>query len=141
MANETAKRDDNRIPVVLGTGNDADAETLRLIVDPTTKRLLVESLTEADGHGSAGDGTTTVDGAGTRVQMANITVKRVFIQASMANSGIIVVGGATCVAAEATRRGIALFKNQGVWLYINNLNLLYLDSTEDGDKAHYYYEV
>ena len=141
MSDEVAKRDANRVPVGLGTGNDADGEVLRLLVDPATKRLLVESLTEADGHGAVGDGTATVASAGTRVQMTNVTVKRVFLQASMANTGIIVVGGVTCVAAEATRRGIALYKNQGVWLYVNNLNLLYLDSTQDNDKVHYYYEV
>lgn len=142
MAKQVAKRDDNRVPVNLGTGNDSDAETRRLLVDPTSNRLLVDSEAEAVGHGEVGDGTTTVASAGTRVQLSTSSVpcKRVFLQANKGNSGILVVGGVTCVAAEATRRGIALIKHSGIWIYVNNLNLLYIDSTGAGDKAHYYYE-
>lgn len=142
MVGEVAKRDENRVPVTIVIGNDADAEVYQLLADVTTKRLLVDSLDEVIGHGAVGDGTRTVASAGTRVQLSTSSVpcKRVFIQASKANSGILVVGGVTCVAAEATRRGIALIKHSGIWLHVNNLNLLYIDSTGAGDKAHYYYE-
>src|SRR4051794_6704976 len=91
--------------------------------------------------GTPGDGTATVTTAGTPVQLPNIPVRKVVIQALESNSGTIVVGSSTVVAAVATRRGMALYPTNSVDLNVNNLNLIWIDSTASGDKIHYYYEV
>jgi len=105
-------------------------------------------LLDEDGHlqvdvlsgGGVGDGTLTISTAGTRVQLPNISCKKVFIQAHESNTGTIVVGGSTCVAALEGRRGIALYPSQGQWFEVNNLNLLYVDATDNNDKITYIYE-
>lgn len=142
MADETAKRDLNRITVLLGIGDDADLEIIQIRVDPTTKRLLVDALTELGGHSTVGDGTQTVTTAGTRVQLSatSVSCKRLIIQAMDNNSGTIVVGGSTCAAAVGSRQGLALYSSQSAVFLVDNLNLLYIDSTESGDKVSYYYE-
>jgi len=43
MANENAKRDENRVTTLLGVTNDVDQEIRRLRVDPTTGRLKVSA--------------------------------------------------------------------------------------------------
>lgn len=48
MADQVAKRDDNRIPTLLGVTDDASAELRRLLVDPTTGRLLVSAVISSD---------------------------------------------------------------------------------------------
>lgn len=96
--------------------------------------------TETEGSGAVGTGTKTVTTAGTRVQMTAQACRRVFIQALSSNSGVLVIGGAAVVAAEATRQGLALYATQGAYFNVNNMNLLYIDSTSNGDKCHFYYE-
>ena len=97
---------------------------------------------EKEGSGAVGDGTKSVTTAGSAVQLSStsVTCRKVWIQASSANTGVIVVGGSTVVAAEATRRGRALWPTQGDWFNVNNLNLLYIDSTVNGEKVNFYYE-
>ncbi len=137
---EVFKRDDNRVPVGAGIGNDSNQDTLMFRLDPTNKRLLTESLIQQDGYDTASDGTATVTTAGTRVQLPNTSCKRVIIQAHESNTGTIIVGGSTCVAALVGRRGFALYATQSCVFYVSNLNLLYIDSTESGDKIIYYVE-
>ena len=93
------------------------------------------------GYGGIGDGQETVTTAGTRVQLPDIACSRVRIQSHPANSGEVVVGGANVVASSSTRRGLALFSSQWEEFYVNNLSLLYIDSTQNGDKINYIYEV
>lgn len=92
------------------------------------------------GFSSVGDGRETVTTAGTAVQMSNVPCKRVFVQAESDNTGAIVVGGSTVVAAEGTQRGLRIYPSQGQWFYVSNLNLLYIDSEQNGDGINYYYE-
>lgn len=96
----------------------------------------------SEGHSGVGDGTATVAAAGTRVQIStvNIPCKKVWVQASVTNTGVVVVGAVTCVAAEATRRGKAFWPTQGDWFYVSDVSSLYIDSTVSGDKIHYFYE-
>lgn len=55
MALENAKRDNNRIPTLLGASNDANLEPRRVLVDPTTNAVLVQTV-------GTGSGTTPVVG-------------------------------------------------------------------------------
>ncbi len=109
-------------------------------VDVATEDKQDDIIAGLGGNSSVGDGTATVVTAGTEVQLPDVDCKRVFIQALDDNAGTIVVGGATVVADQATRRGLALFGSQGEWFNVSNLNLLYIDSTSSGDKISYYYE-
>lgn len=114
------------------------------------KGALAVELLDASGNqivpsgasSTVGDGTATVTTAGTRVQLSatSVSCKRVWVGAHESNTGTIVVGGATVVAALAGRRGLPLFPTQGDWFNVNNLNLLYVDSTADSDKVNYIYE-
>lgn len=141
MADEVSQKDANNRRTVFGITKTGE-EIYIFKFDDTTGRLLVESLTEVEGHGTVGDGTATVTTAGTRVQLStsSVSCKRVIIQANVANTGVIVVGGSTVVATEATRRGLALTNQSWEIFYASNLNLIYIDSTANGDKVNYYYE-
>ena len=98
MANEVLKHDNNARVTSAGVTNDSSTDIVQFRVDPTTKRLLTESLNQQDGYDSVGDGTKSVTTAGTRVQMSSQTCKRVTIQAHESNTGTIVVGGSTVVS-------------------------------------------
>lgn len=137
-----AQRDANYITTLLGTSNADGTTPLVVYVSSTTNRLLVDAITSSStGASSVGDGTTTVSTAGTRVQLTAQACAKVFIQAHESNTGTLVVGGSTVVAALVGRRGKALFATQGDWFYVSNMNLLYADSTVSGDKLTFYYEV
>jgi hypothetical protein len=89
-----------------------------------------------------GDGTMTLSVAGTPEKLSTTSkpCRRVYITAHESNNGTIVIGFATVVGALAGRRGKALFPTQGDWFNVSNLNLLWVDGTQNNDKAHYYYE-
>ena len=87
---------------------------------------------------SVTDGRTVVTTAGARVALASSTVvKEVVITAETDNTGIVVVGGSTCVAALATRRGIPLNAGDSVSFQITNLNAISLDATVPTDGVTY----
>jgi hypothetical protein len=79
--------------------------------------------------------------AGTRVSLvaASTPCKSVVITAETDNTGIVVVGGAGVVAALATRKGVPLGPGDSIALDVVNLNLIYLDSTVNGDGVTYLY--
>ena len=112
--------------------------------DPITVAIVDENgnqIVPMEGAASAvGDGTTTVTTAGTRVQLSAQACSKVRIQAHESNTGTIVVGGSTNVAALSGRRGIALFATQSEIFYVNNMNLLYVDATVSADKINWYFE-
>ncbi len=85
-------------------------------------------------------GRTVVTTAGTRVVLASSTVcKYVIITAETDNTGTIVVGGTSVVAALATRQGTPLFASQSVGFEIDDLSDVNLDSTVNGDGVTYSY--
>ena len=88
-----------------------------------------------------GDGRKAVTTAGTRVQLSATSVKcrRVEVKALTTNSGVVVVGSSTVVAAAGSERGVVLFPGDGVTLLIDNLNKVYIDSTSNGDAVSYIY--
>lgn len=89
---------------------------------------------------SIGDGRKTVTTAGTAEALAGSTAcKKVVIMAMIANTGNIVVGGSSVVAAEATRQGISLMAGASVQIEIDNLNKIYLDSEVNGEGVTFIY--
>lgn len=87
-----------------------------------------------------GDGRTVVTTAGTRVALAASTAcKQVAITAETDNTGLVVVGGSTVVAALATRRGIPLNAGDSITFDIDNLADVYIDSTVSTDGVTYAY--
>lgn len=95
----------------------------------------------ARGADEFNDGTKTVTTAGTAVQLATDTeCFSVTIQAHPDNTGDVVVGGPNVVAATAGRRGLSLLNTQWATFRVSNLNQIWLDATQDGDKVNYFYE-
>ncbi len=98
------------------------------------------------GGGSSGifedmnDNRKTVTVAGTREQIAIATpCSKVIITAMISNTGYVVVGGSTVVAAEATRRGIPLVAGQSMEINIGNLSKIYIDAEVTGEGITYIY--
>lgn len=83
------------------------------------------------------DGRQVVTTAGTRVNFSNVPCRRVDITGLSTNTGIVVIGADTCIAAVGTRRGTPLVANQAYSIEIDNLNKLYIDSTVNGEGVSY----
>lgn len=94
------------------------------------------------GNSTLGSGSQTVATAGTRVQLSAISVpcKKVTIQSlysnSGANGGVIFVGDNTVSSSN----GIAIPPYGSVVLTVNNLNLVYLDASDNNTIATFLYE-
>lgn len=120
-------------------------------VNSALELVLGVGLVDADGNqivpqgvsNSVGDGRQTVTTAGTRVQLSasSVPCKKVTICAETDNTDFIVVGGATVVAALATRRGIPLNPGDTITLEVSNLNLVYLDSLVSTEGCSFLFEV
>ena len=120
-----------------GTNNIGDVDVLSLPSIPAGNNIIGKI-----GHDitTIGDGRKTVATAGTREALAVSTpCKKVDITAETDNTGIIVVGGSTVVAALATRRGIPLYAGDTYSFEIDNLADIYIDTTVSGDGCTYTY--
>jgi len=138
---DNVKFDKNFRAGMLAETDDSTRTTSPLKVDPTTKRLKVDS-NSGDGAATVNNGTKAVTTPGTAECLVAVSTpcKRVFIQASSANTDIVAVGGSGVVADEATRQGIAIYPAQGMFLNVANLNLIYLDVIVAGEKCNFYFE-
>jgi hypothetical protein len=97
-------------------------------------------MDETDLPGRISDGRKVVAAAATAEALAASTpCKRVVITAETDNTGVIVVGGSTVVAALGTRRGSPLSAGDSVTIVTNNLANIYLDTTVNGDGVTYHY--
>lgn len=86
------------------------------------------------------DGRKFVTTAGTREALATSTpCSIVIITAEANNTGVVVVGGRTVIAALATRQGIPLSAGDSITLTIDNLNKVWLDSMVSTDGVTYLY--
>ena len=78
---------------------------------------------------TVGDGRAFVTTPGTAVALAASTViKEVTVTSELNNLTVIVVGGSTVVAAEATRRGTPLYPGDSVTLKSDNLAEVFIDA-------------
>ena len=86
------------------------------------------------------DGVTTVSSAGTDVVLGgDVACKKIDIQAQTDNTGLISVGFTGVDATEATGTGVILYAGDTYSLEIDNLNLIYIDSTVSGEGVRYTY--
>ena len=85
------------------------------------------------------DGRKAVTTAGTAVQLSStsVPVYGVLLVAETANTGTVVAGSTTVVASSSTRQGVPLNKGDGIYLHVNNLNKVWLDSTVSGEGVTY----
>lgn len=92
-------------------------------------------------HDTIGNGRTTVTTGGTAVQVSatSTACRQLVLTAETDNTGYIVVGSSTVVAALATRAGTPLAAGDTLVLNMTNLNQVYIDTTVDGDGVTYMY--
>lgn len=90
------------------------------------------------------DGRKVVAAAGTREALvaSSTAVRSVTITAETDNTGVVVVGGSTVVAAQATRRGVPLNAGEDMVMSAREdavlyLTDVYLDVTVSGDGVTY----
>lgn len=91
-------------------------------------------------YSGIGNGRKVVTTAGTAVVLAtSTTCRKVDITAETDNTGVIVIGGSSVIAALATRQGTPLNAGDTLSVFITNLATVYLDSTVSGDGVTYNY--
>lgn len=79
-------------------------------------------------------GQTTVSTAGTAVVLASSqSIRSVCIKALTGNTGLMYVGDSSVIAST----GYELPKDLSVCLDVNNLNLIYINSSVNGEKVAY----
>lgn len=128
----------NQVTSLFAKSNASDNADVVVWGDPTTHRLLVDALASIAGQGSIGDGSKNVTTAGSRVQLSltSVPCKKVNVQAKVANTGSIYIGGSTI----AVNRGIELLPLASILLTVSDLNLIYIDSSVNGEGVTYTYE-
>lgn len=91
---------------------------------------------------SLADNRKVVATAGTREKLStdDSRIVSVSVQAELNNTGVVVYGGSTVVAAEATRRGIALTAGATAHIAVAQLSAVWLDVTVNGDGVTYVVE-
>lgn len=141
MSAERAKRDVNREAVAMAVTNDASQDPTQLRVDPVTLRLLVSTIITSvtSGVTTPTPGRKTVTSAGTAEALVGVSTpcKKVDIVAETDNTGVIVVGDSTVVAALGTRKGIPLYAGDFYSIEIDDAASIYLDSTVSTDGVTY----
>lgn len=90
---------------------------------------------EITGHSSIASGENDTVGTSAEVLASSTACKHVDIMASVANTGIIYVGGSGVTSST----GIALYAGDVYSLDIDNLNDVYVVATVDGENVQYTY--
>ena len=113
-----------------GNTGQADADLLQVVVDiGGSATIPIHVSTGGAVASTVGDGRKEVTTAGIRLALATSTaVKEVTVTAEEDNTGIVVVGGATVVAALATRQGTPLNPLDSTTIATDNLAEVYIDS-------------
>jgi hypothetical protein len=93
-------------------------------------------------YGRIVSGRTTVTTSGTAVQITTVStpVPGVWVGGDVGNGGIIFVGDSSVKGTSGTCQGIAVEPaGNSIFIPVNNLNLLWVDSSASGDKAIWAY--
>ncbi len=114
-----------------------------LLVNPGALVYTSDSVTTTPNQTTVGHGHKEVTTAGTDVVLAGSTpCKRVTIQAYLANTGKIAVGGSGVDASATigTGTGALLSAGESISFDIANLDAIYIDSTINGEGVRYIYQ-
>jgi hypothetical protein len=128
--------------IAMGTGlRSAGTQRVTIATDdlvPVSGSVTVASTTltatvAPTGLASSVSGRQVVATAGTAAQFTSQACKVVAITAETDNTGYIVVGDSAVVAALATRKGLPLAAGDTAIFAVSNMNVLYMDTTVNGD--------
>jgi len=126
-------------PLLIGGRYDSSARDL----DPGDAGAIALN---ASGHvltaipDGGGQGVKVTTGAGDHIVLGgDVTCQKIDIQAQTDNTGLIAVGFNNVDVTEASGDGIILYAGDTYSLEVNNLNLIYIDSTVTGDGVRYTY--
>jgi len=87
-----------------------------------------------------GQGIKVTTGAGDHIVLGgDVACKKIDIQAQTDNTGLIAVGFNNVDVTEASGDGIILYAGDTYSLEVNNLDLIYIDSTVTGEGVRYTY--
>lgn len=88
------------------------------------------------------DGRKVVATAGTaeRLVATNTPCMKVTVMAELDNTGYVVIGDSTVVAAIGTRRGIPLSAGMSLTLDVEDLYTLFIDTETSGDGVTFLYQ-
>ena len=124
----------------------ANARTNSEVLIKRIGDILNSGINVTSTGGGSGANTVILNGrkevtvAGTAEALAASTAcVSVTIQAEFNNTGIILVGGASVVAAEGTRQGIALSAEDSITINIDDLSKVFLDTTVATDGVTFIY--
>ena len=123
------------IPVTANA--DALASAIEAMLPSSTSGSPVDVIPPS----AINDGRKTVTSGGTAETLIGVATpaKRVTIVAEEDNTGIIVAGGSTVVAALGTRQGVDLGAGDSYELDIDDLQKVFIDTTVDGDGVTFTY--
>ncbi len=88
------------------------------------------------------DGNTTITTSGTpvRITATSTPIPGAWVGGDENNSGLIYVGTSTVDGVAGQQRGIAIEPaGNSIFIPVNNLNLLYVDASANGDIASWAY--
>ena len=78
--------------------------------------------------------------ATTRITAESIPIGGVWVGADTGNTDVILVGNSSVLATQTNQAGIILFAgNPSIFIPINNLDLLYMQTIITGDRLCYAY--
>lgn len=101
MANEVAKRDENRVPVGLAVTNDANLDIKMLRVDPTTGELLTKMSSDIEiGAVELKNGATDARAIINAANTARTATDNVLLTQPIDETGAIIKGGGASLSAE-----------------------------------------
>lgn len=101
MANEIAKRDENRVPVGLAVTNDANLDIKMLRVDPATGELLTKMSSDSEiGAVEIKDGATDARAIINAANTARTSADNVLLTQPIDETGAIIKGGGASLAAQ-----------------------------------------
>jgi hypothetical protein len=93
-------------------------------------------------YGKIVSGRTTITTSGTavRITATSTPVPGVWVGSDENNGGIIVVGDSSVEGTAGSQQGIMIEPaGNSIFIPVNNLNLLYVDSSNSGDEAVWAY--
>ena len=126
-----------KVKISDNSGNEVSITNNKLDVNATLASAASIDIgdVEVKGHSTIASGQNDTVGTSAEVLAGSQACKHIDIMASVANTGIIYVGGSGVTAAT----GIALYAGDVYSVDIDNLNDVYVVATVDGENVQYTY--